>query len=99
MIAARKSSLYDRELKSFCDTMSRRFTENLLTSSVTYSQELSKYWKMVGVALGDLNESKLRIWEAHPLGKGILMKVLRHFERTMDIQQVAMIAALIFGKE
>ena len=54
---------------------------------------------MIGVALGDLNESKIKIWEAHPLGKGILMKVLKHFERSKDFQQVAMNAALIFGKE
>ena len=40
---------------------------------------------MINVALGDLNESKMKIWHMHPLGKGVLMKVLRHFERTKDI--------------
>lgn len=54
---------------------------------------------MVSVALGDMNASKMQIWSKHPLGKGIIFKVLKHFESIGDIQQVAMIAALIFGKE
>ena len=47
--------------------------------------ELSKYWKMIGIALGDLNESKMKIWGAHPLGKGILMNALRFFESNHDM--------------
>ena len=60
---------------------------------------MANYWQLVGVALGDLSESKLRVFQAHPLGKGILMKVLKHFEAQKDIQSVAMIAALLFDKE
>ena len=54
---------------------------------------------MIGVALGDLNESKMKIWGAHPLGKGILMDALHFFQRKGDVQQIATVASIIFDKE
>ena len=60
---------------------------------------------MIGIALGDMNHSKMLIWNKHPLGRKIIDKVLKHFgafdeqSGNKDIQQIAMVAALIFGKE
>ena len=55
------------------------------TSNDVYKLELANYWKMIGVALGDLNESKMKIWGVHPLGKGVLMRALKYFEGVRDV--------------
>ena len=54
---------------------------------------------MVSVCLGDLNTSKMALWSNHPLGKGLTLKLLKQLESSKDLQQIAMVAALIFGKE
>ena len=41
----------------------------------------------------------MRIWGVHPLGKLLLMKALRHFEKSKDFEQVGLIAALLFDCE
>ena len=70
-----------------------------MSSSSSYQLDLVKYWSLIGVSLGDINESKMKIWGAHPLGKGLLFKALRYFEKMKDYQQVGIIAALLFKKE
>ena len=94
-VAKMINTLHDDSLKNLCNENSLKF----LKSRDPSIQNLAKYWQMIGVALGDMNYSKMLIWNKHPLGRGIIDKVLRHFEQSGDIQQVALVAALIFGKE
>lgn len=49
--------------------------------------ELSKAWSLIGVCLGDINTNlyKLSNWNAHPLGKGLALKLLKIFEEKGDI--------------
>ncbi len=61
--------------------------------------EIAKMWHVMSVSLGDLNSSKIALWSKHPLGWTLAQKVIAHFERAKDPQQVATIAALILGKE
>jgi len=68
--------LFDPRMKEICLANCVQLQQKAET------RELGMYWQMIGVALGDLNPSKIRIWSKHPLGKGVLMKVLKHFERT-----------------
>jgi len=56
-------------------------------------------WQVLSVSLGDLNNTKKALWSKHPLGWSLAAKVIAHFEQRRDIQQVAMVAALILGKE
>ena len=79
---ARSHTLYDEQVKLLCNENSLKFSQ----SKEPHLQELAKYWQMISVALGDMNASKMQIWSKHPLGKGIIFKVLKHFESIGDIQ-------------
>ena len=67
-----------------------------MSNSNSYQLDLVKYWSLIGVSLGNLDESKMKIWGAHPLGKGLLFKALKFFQNVKDYQQVAIIATLLF---
>jgi len=41
----------------------------------------------------------MALWSKHPLGKGLALTLLKQLEQSKDMQQIAMVAALIFGKE
>ena len=73
-------------MKGFCELASSQLANGGGDANQDiYKLGLAKHWKMVGVALGDLNENKMKIWGAHPLGKGVLMNTLHYFEGKRDI--------------
>lgn len=81
-LATCHATLYEPDIKTYCTKVASSMARSGISA---YAQESSQYWQMVSVALADLNESKLKIWQAHPLGKGLLMKALKFFESAQDI--------------
>ena len=63
--------------------------------------ELAGAWSLIGVCLGEINTDifKLKNWNRHPLGKGLAIKLLKTFEQQKDLQNLALLAALILGSE
>jgi hypothetical protein len=47
----------------------------------------------------DLTPEKSQNWSEHPLGKGLALNAIEYFESRKNLQQVAMVAALIMAKE
>jgi hypothetical protein len=40
--------------------------------------DLSRAWSLIRISLGDINSDllKLKNWSSHPMGKGLVMKLL-----------------------
>lgn len=89
---AREFPIYDDQLKLVC-------LENALRMGRFEQTEAAKMWQVLSISLGDLNSKKKQLWSSHPLGWTLALKVLSHFQSKKDSQQVALVAALILGKE
>jgi hypothetical protein len=63
--------------------------------------DLAMAWQMIRISLGDINSDliKLKHWNSHPMGKGIVLKLLENFQKQGDIQNISLLAALILGCE
>jgi len=63
--------------------------------------ELHKAWNLIGICLSDINTNlfKLKNWGTNPLGKNLALRLLSTFEEQGDIQNIALLSALILGSE
>eukprot|EP00347_Sterkiella_histriomuscorum_P014431 403360887 len=63
--------------------------------------ELSKTWSLISICLSDINSDliKLQNWSTNPLGKQLALRLLRAFEEQGDVQNIALLSALILGSE
>ena len=95
---AQITPIYEDSLKLLCLENSLRFT-TIASHQCHKAMQLAKMWQILSISLGDLNNQKKTIWSTHPLGWGLALNVITQFEQKKDMQQVAMIAALILGKE
>ena len=43
--------------------------------------DLAMAWQLIKISLGDINSDllKLKNWNSHPMGKGIILKLLESF--------------------
>ncbi|CDW89483.1 wd repeat-containing protein 59 [Stylonychia lemnae] len=91
---AESQEIFSTDIKELCISNSSRLIE-------LDKHELAKAWNMIAICLSDINSDlfKLQNWSTNPLGKSLAIRLLTTFEEQGDIQNLALLSALMLGSE
>ena len=67
--------VFSKDIADLCQQNANRFIE-------TEKYEMAKAWSLVSVSIKNINQNitKLKFWNKHPLGSGIIFKLLEMFQ-------------------